>query len=73
MALLLASSSVHGFADVSFRAPEPLMQAGALRSNDWNPQGIDVPLAIPEYVKNAPAYLDGSLVGDGALALCAHP
>lgn len=49
-------------ASASARAPAPRMQIA--RKADWNPNGIDIPGAVPEYVKNAPAYLDGSLVGD---------
>ena len=56
MALSLFSAATTGFAmDVSMRTPG---------KNAWNPNGVDVPFAVPEYVKDTPAYLDGSLVGD---------
>ena len=35
-----------------------------MRENRWNPQGVEVPYAYPEYLKSSPDYLDGSLVGD---------
>ena len=31
---------------------------------EWNPLGVPVPGALPEYLKASPKYLDGSLVGD---------
>ena len=40
------------------------MAMQASRPAQWNPNGVDVPLAVPEYVKTSPDYLDGSLIGD---------
>jgi hypothetical protein len=41
-----------------------VQNVASTRKADWNPMGVDVPYAVPEYVKSAPSYLDGSLVGD---------
>ena len=46
-ALHLASAAVNGM--VMVRAGAPTMQAeAALKKNEWNPMGIDVPGAVPE-------------------------
>ena len=41
------------------RAAAPMMRAA-----EWNPQGVSLPGAYPEYLKSAPEYLDNTLVGD---------
>ena len=62
MSALTLASAVQGMVA---RAPAPSMQAtSSLRKAEWNPQGVAIPGAVPEYLKNAPAYLDGSLAGD---------
>jgi light-harvesting complex II chlorophyll a/b binding protein 4 len=44
---------------------EAAAPAAAPRPAAWNPQGLTLPvLAIPEYCRAAPPYLDGSLAGD---------
>ena len=55
MVLLSTTPTLHA----ATRAAAPMMRAA-----DWNPQGVSIPGAYPEYLKTAPEYLDKTLVGD---------